>query len=158
MTSSTAQEVRRIVVGVDGSACSKAALKWALTQARLVDATIEAVSAWQDPAVNAYAFGLMSTPYPSENFTAITQTALDEAVAEVRTGLDQAVVVVTRVEEGHPAQVLTKRAAGALMLVVGSRGHGAFAGMLLGSVSQYCVQHMTGPVVVIPLIESPASR
>lgn len=60
------------------------------------------------------------------------------------------VPVLTRVLHGHPAQVLLDAAGGTQLLVVGSRGHGAFAGMLLGSVSQHCVQHASCPVVVVP--------
>jgi nucleotide-binding universal stress UspA family protein len=58
--------------------------------------------------------------------------------------------IVTRVVQGHPAQVLLDAARGADLLVVGSRGHGTLAGMLLGSVSQHCVQHSPCPVVVVP--------
>jgi nucleotide-binding universal stress UspA family protein len=60
--------------------------------------------------------------------------------------------------QGPPAQVLLDAAAGAQMLVVGSRGHGTLAGMLLGSVSQHCVQHAPCPVVVIPPDEPQESR
>jgi hypothetical protein len=60
------------------------------------------------------------------------------------------VQILTRVLHGHPAHVLLDAASGAQLLVVGSRGHGAFAGMLLGSVSQHCVQHASCPVVVVP--------
>jgi nucleotide-binding universal stress UspA family protein len=59
------------------------------------------------------------------------------------------VVVHLKVTEGHPAFVLTDAARGAALLVVGSRGHGAFAGMLLGSVSEYCAAHAPCPVVVV---------
>jgi nucleotide-binding universal stress UspA family protein len=54
------------------------------------------------------------------------------------------------VVEGHPAETLLHAATGAELLVVGSRGHGTFAGILLGSVSHYCVQHAPCPVVVVP--------
>jgi nucleotide-binding universal stress UspA family protein len=63
---------------------------------------------------------------------------------------DQPVEVRTRVIHGRPASVLLETAIGADMLVLGSRGHGTFAGMLLGSVSQHCVQHAPCPVLVVP--------
>ncbi len=64
-------------------------------------------------------------------------------------GPDSGVVLHLTVTEGHPASVLTEAAQGAELLVVGSRGHGAFAGMLLGSVSEYCAAHSPCPVVVV---------
>jgi len=64
--------------------------------------------------------------------------------------------VLPRVVQGHPAQVLLEAARGAQMLVVGSRGHGTLAGMLLGSVSQHCVQHAPCPVLVVPAVPQPS--
>jgi nucleotide-binding universal stress UspA family protein len=63
---------------------------------------------------------------------------------------DKPVAIRATVVRGHPAQVLLETATGAYILVVGSRGHGTFAGMLLGSVSQHCVQHAGCPVLVVP--------
>ncbi|MEU7875982.1 universal stress protein [Dactylosporangium sp. NPDC049140] len=141
---------RRIVVGVDGSIHSKTALRWAITQARLVGATVEAVSAWQHPAMVGYAFGGIPINYEGDSIAAITDKVLTETVADVTGQQDQPVEVRTRVLQGHPAQVLLEAATGADLLVVGSRGHGTFAGMLLGSVSQHCVQHAPCPVLVVP--------
>jgi nucleotide-binding universal stress UspA family protein len=147
-------EAPRIVVGVDGSACSKAALKWAITQARLVGATVEAVGAWQDPAMYGGGMGWAALPYDGESLAVTTQKVLDQSIDEVRAQFEAPVEISTRVMQGHPAQMLPEAAVGAQLLVVGSRGHGAFAGLLLGSVSQHCVQHMSGPVAVIPLTEA----
>jgi len=141
---------RRIVVGVDGSPHSKTALNWAMTQARLVGATVEAVSAWQDPATVGYAFGGIPYMYEGDSIATIAEKVLVETVAEAVGQQDHPVEVRTRVVQGHPAQVLLDTAIGADMLVVGSRGHGTFAGMLLGSVSQHCVQHAPCPVIVLP--------
>jgi nucleotide-binding universal stress UspA family protein len=141
---------RRIVVGVDGSQCSKTALRWAMAHAWLIDATVEAVSAWQDPAMYGFAYGWAPASFGGDSIAAITEKALDETVVEVAGQPDQPVDVVTRVVQGHPAQVLLEAAIGAQLLVVGSRGHGTFAGILLGSVSQHCVQHAPCPVVVVP--------
>jgi nucleotide-binding universal stress UspA family protein len=150
MTEQTETYDRRIVVGVDGSWGSKTALRWAMTQARLAGAGIEAISTWQDPAVQGYPFGTLPDVSGSLTISANATKILDETVAEVAGGLDRPVEVLARVIEGHPAQVLTNAATGAQLLVVGSRGHGTFAGMLLGSVSQHCVQHAPCPVVVVP--------
>ncbi|WP_354638310.1 universal stress protein [Kitasatospora camelliae] len=134
---------RRIVVGVDGSASSRAALRWALRQAGLVGATVEAVIAWEYPAV--YGWGMTMVDVDA---AAYAGKALAEAVAQ-ETGPDGAVEVRERVECGNPAQVLLKAAEGAELLVLGNRGHGGFAGALLGSVGQHCVQHAPCPVLVV---------
>jgi nucleotide-binding universal stress UspA family protein len=144
------QDNPRIVVGIDGSPGSKTALQWAMTQAKLVGARVEAVASWQDPAMNGYSLGWAPEPYDGESLARLTQKTLDGTIDDVLSGLDRPVEVSTRVVEGHPAQVLPDVAVGAQMLVVGTRGHGTFAGILLGSVSQHCVQHAPCPVVVVP--------
>jgi nucleotide-binding universal stress UspA family protein len=137
---------RRIVVGVDSSTGSRTALRWALTQARLTGATVQAVTAWQSPVVYD---GWVPVP-DRYAIIAAAEKALAETVAEVAGTEDPPVEVRGAVAEGPAAQVLLTAAEGAELLVVGSRGHGAFAGMLLGSVSQHCVQHAPCAVVVIP--------
>jgi nucleotide-binding universal stress UspA family protein len=139
----------RIVVGVDGSPGSKSALRWAITQAQLTGATIEAITSWQDPVMWGDTYGVAAI-YAPDDLAAIAGKALGETVAEVAGQLGQPVDVLPRVVEGHPAEVLIKAATGARLLVVGSRGHGTFAGLMLGSVSQHCVQHAPCPVVVVP--------
>ena len=143
---------RHIIVGVDGSQCSKTALRWAMDQARQTGADVEAVAAWQDPALYGAGFGYAWHPsaLDGESATIDTQKSLDQAVSEVSGQMEHPVKVLTRVAEGHPADVLTTLAADAQMLVVGTRGHGSFARLLLGSVSQHCVQHAPCPVVVVP--------
>ena len=134
----------RIVVGVDGAPGSLAALRWAVAEARLREATVEAVIAWAPP--QTYGF----TPaYPTEDFQADATVGLQQAIDSVQNDSD-GVKIVPTVTEGRPAPVLLAAAAKADLLVVGSRGHGGFAGMLLGSVSQHCVHHAIGPVVVVP--------
>lgn len=149
MTNEVTEQDRRIVVGADGSPGSRTALRWAMTQARLTGAQVEAISTWQNPSVYGYPYG-WAPDTPGTVLAAGNAKILDETVTAVAAEVDQPVEVLARVVEGHPAQVLTDAAAGAVLLVVGSRGHGTFAGMLLGSVSQHCVQHAPCPVVVVP--------
>jgi nucleotide-binding universal stress UspA family protein len=137
----------RIVVGVDSSPGSRAALLWALAQARLTGATVEAVTAWQNPIV--YDGWIPAAP-DSYVVAEMAEKVLARTVADAVGTQDRPVDVRTAVAEGPAAQVLLTAAAGAELLVVGSRGHGAFAGMLLGSVSQHCVQHPPCAVVVVP--------
>jgi nucleotide-binding universal stress UspA family protein len=150
MNEQTDDTTRRIVVGVDGSHGSKVALQWAMVQARLTGATVEAVATWQDPMLYGYAYGWVPATYEGESIATITAKVLDAAIAEVSATMKQPTTVLPRVVEGHAAQVLPTAATGAELLVVGSRGHGTFAGIMLGSVSQHCVQHAPCPVVVVP--------
>ncbi|MFI7599390.1 universal stress protein [Actinoplanes sp. NPDC049681] len=141
---------RRIVVGVDNSANSREALRWALAQARLTGATVDAVTVWQVPPMYAYAYGWTAAGIDDADIGRYAEKALAETVAQVLGGENYPVQVATRVVQGPAAQVLLAAAKGAELMVLGSRGHGAFAGMLLGSVSQHCVQHAACPTVVIP--------
>ena len=133
-----------IVVGVDGSEPSKRALAWAAKQAALTGAELNVVTTWEFPATFGWA-----PPYP-EGFDpeGDTRTALHQTVDAVL-GPDPQVPVRVTVREGHPAPILTEEAEDAALLVVGSRGHGAFMGMLLGSVSEHCASHAACPVVVV---------
>lgn len=140
----------RIVVGVDSSTGSAAALRWALGQARLTGATVDAVAAWHSPAMYGYSYGVVPMEFDDAAVAAIAEKALAETVAQVVDQQEHPSPVTTHVMSGPASQVLLEAAKGAQLLVVGSRGHGAFAGMLLGSVSQHCMQHATCPTVVIP--------
>ncbi len=136
-----------IVVGVDGSDESREALRWALEEARLRGATVRAVSAWRDPYVVAPGFG---RPEDFE-FDALRERAVEalaEVVADV-VGTKSDVHVERVVAEGPAGSVLVQAAEDADLLVVGSRGHGGFVGLLLGSVSQQCVSHAPCPVLVV---------
>ena len=139
----TGQE-RRIVVGVDGSGSSKAALRWAIRQAKLTGSSVVAVTSWRYPA----AYGLAPGAEGAFDFEANAKNALAEALAEV-SGLEPDVPVRPLVACGVAAEVLLREARGADLLVVGSRGHGGFASALLGSVSLYCVLHAHCPVLVL---------
>jgi len=133
-----------IVVGVDGSPSSKAALRWALEQARRTGGRVQAIAAWEVPATYGWA-----PVFPYEDLAVTAGKVLGEAVLEVVGSGEPDVPVVESVVAGHPAQALLDASVHAGLLVVGSRGHGAFAGTLLGSVSQHCVQHARCPVVVV---------
>jgi nucleotide-binding universal stress UspA family protein len=140
--------VPRIVAGVDGSPSSLAALRWAVRQAGLTGGAVDAVIAWQYPAA-AGGYGLAAAAVLEDtNYEEIAEKVMADAISTaVDPGSD--VRVSTSAKEGSAAQVLIDAAAGADLLVIGSRGHGGFAGALLGSVSQHCVHHAPCPVVVI---------
>lgn len=134
----------RIVVGVDGSPSSAKALAWAAQQAALTGATLEMVTAWHYPVY----FG--TTPVWPADFD--PQTVAEAGVREAADAVlrdHPGLQVRTTVREADPAVALLDAARGAGLLVVGSRGHGAFAGMLLGSVSQHCAAHAPCPVLVM---------
>ncbi|MGO9082122.1 MAG: universal stress protein [Streptosporangiaceae bacterium] len=138
----------RIVAGVDGSPASLAALRWAVHQAELTGGSVQAVVAWQFPAlVGGYGWAPVAA-LPDIDFSEVAEKTAAEAIAKV---VDPAsnVTVTPKVAEGNAARVLLDAAADADLLVIGSRGHGGFAGALLGSVSQHCTQHARCPVVLI---------
>ena len=138
----------RIVVGVDGSSSSKAALAWAVRQAEMTGATVEAVIAWHYPVmVGGYAWAPM-VALDDADFETISARALSSAVGET-VDPTSTVKVSTTVREANAAQVLLEAAQGADLLVVGSRGHGGFTGALLGSVSQHCAHHASCPIVIV---------
>jgi nucleotide-binding universal stress UspA family protein len=138
----------RIVVGVDGSASSRAALAWAVGQARLTGDSIEAVIAWHYPAMVSGIPFMPTGDLEGSDFGGFAATVVSDAINEM---VDPAepVKVSSTVLEGNAAQVLLEMAGGADLLVVGSRGHGGFTEALLGSVSQACVHHARCPVVII---------
>jgi len=133
----------RVVVGVDGSASSKAALAWAARQAHLTGAVVEAVTAWEFPAAYGY-----PVPVLDVNFEELATKTVKDAIAEVMAGAG-ADSIRYKVVEGNAARVLIDESVGADLLVVGSRGHGGFIEALLGSTGQHAVHHAACPVVVI---------
>jgi nucleotide-binding universal stress UspA family protein len=134
----------RIVVGVDGSASSAQALRWAAAQARRTGAEVHAVAAWTPPTVYVWGMGLSDDINWSEDCA----TGLEQSIKGALDAED-ADRVHRHVVQGHPALALLDQAAGADLLVVGCRGHGGFTGMLLGSVSQHVVAHAPCPVLVV---------
>ncbi len=133
----------RIVVGVDGSPTAEAALRWAVAQAELTGAGIDAVMSWRFPVFYGWDPGL-----PASDFSGWAEQALTEALDKVRAS-GTTVTIRPHVLEGDPALVLLDEAAGADLLVVGSRGHGGVTSLALGSVSHHCAQHAECPVVIV---------
>ena len=139
--------MNKIVVGVDGSPGSVAALRWAHAEAALRGAALEAVAVWQYPMMTTMpAFGAMPD---ATNLSKQTEEHLLEILRENDIESTPEVAVSVSVAEGTPASALTNAAGDADLLVVGSRGHGGFAGLLLGSVSHQCTMHAPCPVVVV---------
>ncbi|MFF1478130.1 universal stress protein [Streptomyces sp. NPDC058301] len=136
--------VTRVVVGVDGSEASYEALRWAVRHARLIRATVEAVAAYEVPGAEGWSAPAVDADLDEEQ-------ARKDLADEIHTVLAQAgdVPLTSHVVQGNPVEVLTAASAGAELLVVGSRGRGGFARLLLGSVSLQCAQHASCPVVII---------
>ena len=139
-----------IIVGVDRSAGAEEALRFAFEEAQLRGATLRAVHAWQ--------FGYIGAP-SLEGSVPVLGAELDEHRSAAGAVLDAMVreaipdtgdvEIERRLVEGAAAAVLVEESRGADLLVVGSRGHGGFAQLLLGSVSQQCAHHAECPVVIV---------
>lgn len=159
-----------IVVGVDGSAGSEAALRWALAEARIRGADVRIVHAYQRPLLPLADAGLgpaggaaVAAVLP-EDVEKLRSAAghqardlIDEELRRVEGGSAEGLHIERAAVEGPTAQVLIESARGADLLVVGSRGRGGFLGLLLGSVSHQCAHHPPCPVVILPPPERPAS-
>jgi nucleotide-binding universal stress UspA family protein len=135
---------RVIVVGVDGSKSSAGALAWAAAEARMRNATLKVVYAWHIPALAYGAY--MPVPSPDDLQKSFEQQ-LNEQLASVL-GAEPGVPVSHVVAEGPAAEAIVKASAGAELVVVGSRGLGGFAGLLLGSVSAQVAHHAHCPVTI----------
>jgi nucleotide-binding universal stress UspA family protein len=138
-----------IVVGVDGSEPSRQALRWARRLAPPLDARIDAVAAWHLPA----GYGGVAIPSgwdPEQDMRGVLESAVHDVY-----GPDLPEDVHLVVSNGNPAQRLLEHGRGATMIIVGSRGHGGFAGLLLGSVSAHVAEHASCPVLVVHGSEPP---
>lgn len=138
----------RVVVGIDGSKGADEALRFALREARLRSAELRIVCAWATPTA-AYA-GLAYIP--TFDLRDLEEQAANEKLAKAveLLGAEPGVKVETVAVEGQPADALVEQSTGADLLVVGSRGHGGFASLLLGSVSQQVAHHAQTPVAIVP--------
>ncbi|HEY5059249.1 MAG TPA: universal stress protein [Gaiellaceae bacterium] len=137
----------RIVVGIDGSDHAQEALRWALAEARLRGASLRVVQAWTTPVYAGYA-AVSGAALDPALFREAAEQQVEKTVQNV-VGDQTDVKVERKAVEGTAAIVLVEEAENADLLVVGSRGHGGFAGLLLGSVSQQCAQHAACPVVIV---------
>jgi nucleotide-binding universal stress UspA family protein len=135
-----------VVVGVDGSAESVAALRWAARYATVTGARVRALLAWHYPGAVGGPPMEKAPEAVHEQTDAQMHGTLDGAIAKAG---HEAAGVEKATAYGHPAQALIEASREADLLVVGRHGHGAFKGMLLGSVSIHCVTGAHCPVVVI---------
>jgi nucleotide-binding universal stress UspA family protein len=138
----------RIVVGVDGSRPSENALRWARFVADATASNLEVVAAWEPFA----SFGWLGTSWetvPNDWNPALDAEKIVTTTVHTVFGEDRSTAVQLTVREGNAAKVLLDVSKGARMLIVGSRGHGGFTGLLLGSVSAACAEHATCPVLVL---------
>ncbi|WP_055491135.1 universal stress protein [Streptomyces sp. TP-A0356] len=134
----------RVVVGVDGSPSSYAALRWAVRQACLVGGTVDAVAAWELPGM----FGWSGPAVDADVDEEAARQGLAQELTEVL-GTEPAAPVRPLVVRGNPVDVLLRASEGAEALVVGGRGRGGFARALLGSVSHHVALHANCPVVIV---------
>lgn len=146
----------RIVAGVDGSRQSQRALQWAVDEAQVHGWEVEAAYVFEHtPSWQLYAYGEGMTmggeQWAQENREATSRTAralVDEMVDAVHNPQMVTVSPVV-IEDRRPARALVERSRTAQLLVVGSRGRGGFAGLVLGSVGQQCAQYAECPLVLL---------
>lgn len=152
--------VSRMVVGVDGSEHAQAALRWALDEAATRGAVLEVVHAYDRvPYWQFYAEGGVMSASLSQTIEDEVASAEKAAAEAARATIDRMIqdlddtrgveIEAVTIADNNAAGALIERSAEADLLVVGSRGRGGFAGLLLGSVSQQCASHAKCPVVII---------
>jgi nucleotide-binding universal stress UspA family protein len=154
-----------VVVGVDGSAGARHALQWAVAEARLRGSRLLIVHAWKVgyAGVPGGGYGSLGGPFDPFSGGGVSEMrrAAEERLEEVTAGLEaeaEGIEIERQVIEGGAPEVLVAAAVAADLLVVGSRGHGGFAGLLLGSVSQQCAHHAHCPVVIVHAPKPAAHR
>ena len=144
---------QRIVVGVDGSAGSRAALGWAFRYAENSGGEITALIAWAPPTYRD-----LASRIPEDDSDKRAERVLQKAVDETAASVGMRIPVRRKAVQRTAARSLLTEAQGADLLVVGSRGRGGFVGALLGSVSQHCVHHAPCPVVVVRHTPAPTNQ
>ncbi|MGW6704613.1 universal stress protein [Streptomyces sp. NPDC054956] len=134
----------RVVVGVDGSPASYEALRWAVRHARLIGATVDAVAAYDVPGAVGWSAPAVDAGFDEGSARQDLANETQKVLVEVGgVPLEQHLV------RGGAADALIEASRGAELLVVGSRGRGGFASLLLGSVSHQCATHADCPVVIV---------
>ncbi|ALV39227.1 universal stress protein [Streptomyces sp. CdTB01] len=134
-----------IVVGIDGSPASAKALDWATEEARLRGAVLRILHAWSSP-YHGSEIARRACEAVHEPLQRAAEETIDAALGHTM-ALD--VAIERRTVQGPPTQALIEAAQDADLLVVGARGHGGFATLLLGSVSHQCALHAPCPVVIV---------
>lgn len=138
-----------IVVGIDDSPGARRALKWAAREARLHDARLDVIHVWAIPAQWAQGYGVEWTMDLGE-LGGDAQSMAEELVAGMLDERERPERINIAAIEGNASSILLEASKSAEMLVVGTRGRGGFARLLLGSVSTAIVHHAVCPVVIIP--------
>jgi nucleotide-binding universal stress UspA family protein len=137
------------VVGVDGSDASRRALAWAIDEAARWGAELDVVHAWDVPLVIVPPPTSLTYDVDRHAPERAAQHVLDTCVESAHVPADSTVRIERILVRDRPSPALLEAAKGADLLVVGSRGHGGFTGLLLGSVSSQCLHHAGCPVVVV---------
>ncbi|HWH25994.1 MAG TPA: universal stress protein [Pseudolysinimonas sp.] len=137
-------DATRILVGVDGSNSSIEALREAARISAAFGVPLEAITTWEFPVMLDGAYSRIEDWSPEEDAQHILSDAINQAFGDAPPGgLERTIL------EGSPARVLIDESKSASMLVLGSRGHGGFVGLLLGSVSATCAEHAHCPVLIM---------
>ena len=142
-----------MIVGVDGSAGARAALRWAMAEARLRRTRLRVIHAWTFSYPGGAGYGYLGEsvaafPGGLSTLHRAAEDMIEQAIADLAAEAE-GVEIEREIVEGTAAEVLVDAATERDLLVVGSRGHGGFAGLLLGSVSQQCAHHARCPVVIV---------
>lgn len=140
-----------ILVGIDGSRESVEALRYAGRLGDALGLPIEALTVWDYPAVADYY--ILSDWSPEDDARSVIADAIRSAFGD-----SPPEGLTTSVADGHPARTLIERSRHCEMLLLGSRGHGGFVGLLLGSVSTACAGHAHCPVLIVPTEKASAER
>ena len=139
----TGRANKPVVVGIDGSPASVNALRWAAEYAWVTNGCIEVVVVWDWYRSPGWYTPVLAGLDPEGN----AKKVLKKVIVDVQSEWPH-VSMTGHVTEGKPSPILAEASKGASLLVLGSRGHGEFTGMLIGSVSEYCVTHAHCPVLV----------
>lgn len=138
---------KSVLVGVDGSPNSHKALAWAAAEAADHRADLVVVNVWEHalpPPTGSMSVSERSVPDPNQRTAEDLRREIKEVLGE-----DPPILVQPHVKQGNPAKVLIDESADADLLVVGTRGHGGFRGLVLGSVSQHVAAYAKCPVTVV---------